>query len=62
MQNDKAMVEAVFRKLFWLSADSKKRFMNEVRTMSAADFERLQSIYNDSDKYFDLVLADLFTN
>lgn len=61
MLEDSVMVEFVFRELSWLSDACKNRFVNEIRALSAANFEKLRSIYNDSDKYFDLVLADLFT-
>lgn len=61
MLKDSVMVEFIFRELSWLSDSCKNRFVNEVRALSAANFEKLRRVYNDSDKYFDLVLADLFT-
>lgn len=62
MMGDTVMVEFVFRKIMVLSGTCNHCIVNELRSLDTASFNRLRKIFNDSDQFFDLSLAELFTS
>lgn len=62
MLGDTVMVEFIFRKIMVLSGSCKNYIVNEVRGLDPVSFERLRNIFNNSNQFFDLSLAELFTS
>lgn len=62
MLGDTVMVEFVFRKIMVLSGHDKVCVVNEIRRLGAVSFDRLREIFNQSNLFLDLSLAELFTS
>lgn len=62
VQGDGKMVEFIFKRFYLLSPRAKKKFLQEIRSLSTANFNQLRALFNQSDAFFDLSLAALFTS
>jgi hypothetical protein len=62
MLGDREMVEYIFQGFSTFSAQSRKRLINEIKSLSTTNFNYLKDLFNRSDLYFDLELANLFTS
>lgn len=62
MLGDTMMVEFIFRKMTMFSDTCGHCVVNELRGLDTASFNRLKEIFNHSNQFFDISLAELFTN
>ncbi len=55
------LIEYVFGKFYLLNAHNQEIFIRELRALNSPSFEMLRDSFNNSEKYFDLALTNLFT-
>lgn len=55
------LIEYIFGKFYLLNKHNQEIFIRELRALNSPSFEMLRDAFNNSEKYFDLALTNLFT-
>lgn len=61
MLGNNEMIEYIFGKFYLFNKRNQEIFIRELRALNSPSFEMLRDIFNNSEKYFDLALTNLFT-
>lgn len=61
MLGNNDLIEYVFGKFYLFNKRNQDIFIRELRALNSPSFEMLRDAFNNSEKYFDLALTNLFT-
>jgi hypothetical protein len=56
------IINFIFKKFYLLPPKMKKKFLTEIRSLSSANYDHLKNFFLNSDEYYDLELANLFSS
>ncbi|MGL5830581.1 MAG: hypothetical protein ACRCZE_00340 [Candidatus Altimarinota bacterium] len=56
------VINCIFKRFYLLPPKMKKKFLTEIRSLSSANFDKLKDFFLNSDQYYDLELANLFSS